>query len=377
MRRFSLFALILMLLMPLFPMACAEDEPLDERPVQYTAIAYTKISLRKEPRSGAHQSGTAPRFRTVEVLEYGEKWSYIRYKSKEGWGQTRYLWGFVATDPFSGPPPRFEPCAGFVTLSTDTSVKGGKFGGLTALKGSVLAVFGEDLSLPVWRGSATLPAGCGEYRAFADWQTAQPGDIIAGFTTYYNDRTGAPLHKERRHNIELAAEKVTGTVVEPGGAFSFRDALGPLSVDNGYQVAPNISKSGKGPGGGVCQVSTTLYNALLHVPLKITEWAAHQESGVKYIKKGFDSAIGSRTDLRFENTLPYPVLIRVMTQGGALTVTLARAEAATVKAAEPETQTETDTDTEAGTQADSGADHEPEADGMTEKNGGDDVTVTD
>ena len=84
-------------------------------------------------------------------------------------------------------------------------------------------------------------------------------------------------------------------------------------------------KDGKGPGGGVCQVSTTLYNALLALPVQITSWSAHRPSGVQYIPRSFDSAVGSTTDMAFRNDLPYPVSIRAVTQGGALTVLILRA----------------------------------------------------
>ena len=140
----------------------------------------------------------------------------------------------------------------------------------------MITVYGEDLSLPVWRGTAALSADAGAYAAFADWRTAAPGDAIAGFTTYYNDRTGSPLHKQRQHNIELGCERIHGQVVEPGEEFSFNALCAPYKQSNGYEVAKNISHDGKGPGGGVCQVSTTLYNALLALPVQITAWAAHR-----------------------------------------------------------------------------------------------------
>lgn len=90
-------------------------------------------------------------------------------------------------------------------------------------------------------------------------------------------------------------------------------------------MAPNISSDGEGYGGGVCQVSTTMYNALLSLPLRITKWAIHRDIGVPYIPVGFDSAVGSYTDLSFINTLPYPIRIEAVPQNGVLSVFIYRA----------------------------------------------------
>ena len=260
----------------------------------------------------------------MEVLEYGDTWCRVRYKEKTGYVRTKYLWGFVSLDPMNWPSPQFTPCAGYVTLSAETLIKGGKFSGLNAVAGTMVAVYDDKLKLPVWRGTATLPADAGTYTAFADWQTAEPGDAIAGFTTYYNDRTGSPLQKPRQHNIALGCERINGQVVKPGDEFSFNALCAPYKLSNGYEVAKNISHDGKGPGGGVCQVSTTLYNALLGLPVRITAWAAHRPTGVNYIPCSFDAAVGSTTDLSFRNDLPYPVRIEAKPQDGAVTILILR-----------------------------------------------------
>ena len=301
--------------------AAARADAVERPAARYTAIAAKQFDLRPAPKSGV-KVGKVPFDRAVEVLEYGDDWCHVRYRGKVGYARTTWLWGFVSLDPLHYPSPQFTPCRGYVTLAEDTLVAGGKFAGVTAAAGTVLAVYDADLSLPVWRDVAGLPAAAGAYTAFADWETAQPGDPIAGFTTYYNEKTGAPLAKGRQHNIALGCERIDGQVVQPGETFSFNALCAPYSTQNGYEMAKNISNSGKGAGGGVCQVSTTLYNALLSLPVRITAWAAHRPAGVYYIPKSFDSAVGSRTDLCFSNDLPYPVRIVAKPQGGALTVLL-------------------------------------------------------
>ena len=320
MKKILIFALILLLLLP--QAVLGEEETLE--PARYTAITVQKADLKQE----AGRSRTLRTIRTdakVEVLEYGDTWCRVRYRDKTGYVRTKYLWGFVSQDAKNWPSPQFTPCKGLLTLGAETLIKGGKFSGLTAAAGSVIAVYDESLNLPVWRGSAQLPEGTGTYAAFADWQTAEPGDIIAGFTTWYNEKTGSPLHKARQHNIQLGCERISGQTVQPGAEFSFNALCAPYKLANGYEVAKNISHDGKGPGGGICQVSTTLYNALLGLPVQITAWAAHRPTGVNYIPRSFDAAVGSTTDLAFRNDLPYPVRIEALPQGGALTVLIFRA----------------------------------------------------
>ena len=312
--------LVFCLLVP-FTAALAEEA----EPARYTAITLKAVT----PREGM---GTGRKLRqvrtdaTVEVLEYGDTWCLIRYRDRTGYVRTRYLYGFVSLDAQKWPSPQFTPSAGYVALNSETLIKGGKFSGLNAAPGTLIAVYDETLALPVWRGKAELPHEAGSYTPFSDWKTAEPGDRIAGFTTYYNEKTGRPLQAARQYNITLGCERINGQVVQPGSVFSFNAICAPYKLANGYKTAKNISHDGKGPGGGICQVSTTLYNAVLALPLQITAWAAHRPSGVEYIPRSFDSAVGSTTDLAFRNDLPYPIRIEAMPQDGAVTVMIIREE---------------------------------------------------
>lgn len=69
-------------------------------------------------------------------------------------------------------------------------------------------------------------------------------------------------------------------------------------------------------GGGVCQVSTTLYNAVLSLPLKIEAWSIHRYTGVSYVPQFFDAAVGRYSDLRFTNTLPYSICVLASAENG-------------------------------------------------------------
>ena len=72
-------------------------------------------------------------------------------------------------------------------------------------------------------------------------------------------------------------------------------------------------------------MTTTLYNALLSLPLQIERWTVHRKIGVQYVPQFFDAAVGSYSDLVFTNTLPYPIAISAQPQNGVVTVLLLRA----------------------------------------------------
>jgi vancomycin resistance protein YoaR len=131
----------------------------------------------------------------------------------------------------------------------------------------------------------------------------------------------------RVHNVALGASRINGTLVAPGETFSFNETLGDVSKFTGYKEAYIISggKTILGDGGGVCQVSTTLFRALLDAGLPITERAAHAYR-VGYYEQGsppgFDATVyGPSPDLKFTNDTDHHILIQAYadTKRSALT----------------------------------------------------------
>lgn len=109
----------------------------------------------------------------------------------------------------------------------------------------------------------------------------------------------------RQNNMNITASRLNGHIVKNGETFSFCNTLGPSSSANGYQEADIYDNEGnkkKGLGGGNCQVSTTLYNAVLAVPsLTVVERHAHSNY-VPYIQKGKDAAVAYGSyDFKFKN----------------------------------------------------------------------------
>ena len=138
-------------------------------------------------------------------------------------------------------------------------------------------------------------------------------DLLAKFSTNYNARD-----TDRTTNLRLAAEKINGTVLMPGETFSYNTVVGERTIAAGYKEAA-MYQNGEvvdGLGGGICQISTTLYNAVLYSNLEIVERKNHQFVP-SYASAGRDATVvyGS-IDFKFKNTRNYPVKILCTVSGG-------------------------------------------------------------
>lgn len=133
---------------------------------------------------------------------------------------------------------------------------------------------------------------------------------LAAYTTYF-DCENSP----RVANIRLAGDRISGCILGAGQTFSFNARVGARTQKNGFQRA-KIIEDGRfvyGVGGGVCQVSTTLYNAALLAGLKVTEYHPHSLA-VSYVSPSRDAMVsGTYSDLKFRNVTNCPVYIRVLT----------------------------------------------------------------
>lgn len=116
---------------------------------------------------------------------------------------------------------------------------------------------------------------------------------------------------ERCTNIALATKSINGTLLMPGEEFSFNNVVGERTAAKGYLVAGVIigNKADSGIGGGICQVSTTLYNAVLRANINATA-RAHHTLPSHYIGLGMDATVDyGNLDYKFKNTLQFPIYI--------------------------------------------------------------------
>ncbi len=141
--------------------------------------------------------------------------------------------------------------------------------------------------------------------------------LVGSYQTNVSDSTG-----NRKSNVNLALKKVNGLVVEPGQQVSFNKLTAPHTLNNGYKVATIIfnGKFVDGVGGGICQASTTLYNALLLADVQIDQVVKHTLP-VKYVPLGLDAMVAEGiADLVFTNTSKYPLFIKTSTNSDSVKV---------------------------------------------------------
>ncbi|MGI5873628.1 MAG: VanW family protein [Bacillota bacterium] len=143
--------------------------------------------------------------------------------------------------------------------------------------------------------------------------------LLASFTTYYSEDAA-----NRARNITLAASYLDMTLIPAGETFSFNRAVGRRSRERGFLDAAIIENGAftDGLGGGVCQVSTTVYGAALRTKMKIRQRRPHSLVSA-YVEPGQDAMVSWGTsDLVFLNTYKTPVLLHAAAEGGSLTVSV-------------------------------------------------------
>lgn len=144
------------------------------------------------------------------------------------------------------------------------------------------------------------------------------GELISSYSTKFDKRAA------RATNVRLAAAQVNGKVVLPGETFSFLGSITPRTAENGYVNAPVFSnkKHSMGIGGGICQVSSTIYAATFGTSLNVTERHAHSLP-VTYVPKGMDATVSEGTlDFKFVNTYDRNIIIGTTSDEGVLTVNI-------------------------------------------------------
>ena len=156
---------------------------------------------------------------------------------------------------------------------------------------------GENfLELPV---QVTKPEGSAEDLAYVK-------DLLGSFTTSFSTSSA-----DRSKNVNSGAKHVNGTVLYPGETFSMYETVAPFTAENGYAMAGSYLNGEvvDSMGGGICQVSTTLYNAVLRAELEVVERSPHSMT-VHYVELSEDAAIaGTYKDFKFKNSTDYPIYI--------------------------------------------------------------------
>ena len=156
-----------------------------------------------------------------------------------------------------------------------------------------------DVEIPI---KLTFPEVTGDYLRSLLYR-----DVLGTMTTYF------PKSNENRiSNIQLACSKIEGTILYPGDVFSYNEALGERTEEAGFKMAGAYSNGEvvEELGGGICQVSSTLYSAMLYAYRVNTVQRVPHYFPVDYLEKGYDATVSwPKPDFKFRNDTDYPIKI--------------------------------------------------------------------
>ncbi len=151
------------------------------------------------------------------------------------------------------------------------------------------------------------------------WWTNPTPTILSQYTTSLQERTLSQLH-----NIRQAVQSLDGIYIPPRAVFSFNQVVGPRTLERGYLPAPvfMVAETLDSVGGGICQVSSSLYNAALLAGLEVVERHPHYRQ-VESVPPGLDATVWyGLADLKLRNPFPWPVRLRFQIRGQNLIVSV-------------------------------------------------------
>ncbi len=323
---------------PLYEEMGREDFTLDS-PALYTArlmansSAYIDrdITSKKLIRSG--ESGTK-----VDVLYVGTYWAVVRAKGEIAYAKRYKITDVQPIDPVNTAPYGVQKHA-YVAKTADVC----EVRISMSAEDNCWVILNPGTTLSIWKivdGWAVVNYwrvyGYIELSDLTDLVQVSPTDEplnddspIAAYTSYYNmAQTESNLN--RITNIRVACDRLT-KVYQPGEKLDFNANVGPYKASIGYRNAPVLvnGKTQPGYGGGTCQVSSTMYNALLQLPgLEIIQRRPHGPSGAAYLPHGVDAAVGSDDlNLVWRNNYDFPIRFEGHTSDdGALCMLVYRAD---------------------------------------------------
>ena len=306
-----------------------------EEPAIYTGQSRLDLRILAEQSTEAASLGVVPKNRTMDILEVEPYWAKIRYNGTTGYiRRSSIIDTTVKTvSPATTPPYSTVECDWLAWVSGDAPI-------LTAPQADaeVLITMHDGARLAL----LDIEDGWGRliyHRQYAYINTNALREIqpinktyesgsdapLAAYTSFYRITTDE-TNLGRMENIAVANERMRRFVMGHNEEFDFNRDAGPYNARAGYLPA-NVLVDGEtilGYGGGTCQVSSTLYNALMQLPgLHILKRRPHGPSGASYLPLHADAAVGNKNlNLVFRNLYPFPVRIDGSAQDGALTIAI-------------------------------------------------------
>ena len=306
--------------------------------ILYTAITSVSLNKRSEPDPNSASLGTIGEKQTVQIFGFDQMWLFC-------WDETAgvyYIKRSNVTDvtPVAGNdvPYGVIPNRYVAVTARETVLRAAP-----STDAEEIEAYPADTRISMWHivdGWAVVPYKrivgylyVGDLKELTpvapDVNYAQDGDIIAAFTTFYS-RKQTELNIGRMENIRVGCAYISHSY-EVGEMFDFNAIAGPYRRSRGYLPSPVLVDGGTvaGSGGGTCQVSTTLYNALLQLydGITILYRHAHGPGGASYAPHGVDAAVGRNGEkgvielnLEFRNDYDFPITIDSTVQNGALCI---------------------------------------------------------
>ena len=257
---------------------------------------------------------------TADVLYVGSTWAIVRYKDTIGYIKRQRIYSVTPLDAANTPPYGVQKSCYIATTARECPVRKSM-----SESDESWVVLNPGTMLSIWQirdGWAIVPYwrtyGYINLNDLTDLIPVSPTDDplrddspIAAYTSYYT-MVQTDINKGRIINISVACNRLT-RVMQPGEELNFNQDVGPYKKSLGYQPAYVLvdGKSVPGYGGGTCQVSSTLYNALLQLPgIEILQRRPHGPGGAKYLPHGVDAAVGNTNlNLRFRNNYDFPIRV--------------------------------------------------------------------
>lgn len=341
-----LFALLVLLTCPLA--ALAEDTGYDffyedftagvkpgEKPIiLYTGRTQLALTMRSRPDKTSESLGVIGEKKLVQIFGYDTQWLFC-WSDDVG---VYYLQRSKNVDSIEPINPTSTPPYGVIEQRyVAVTAKSTALRAAPDENAEVIETYPAGTRMSIWLiqdGWAVIPyrrvvgyAYVGDFTGLTpvspDPQTAKDGDILTVYTTFYATKQ-TELNIGRMENIRVGCVYINQTY-QPGFSFAFNSIAGPYTKARGYKDSPVLIDGATvtGSGGGTCQVSTTLYNALLQLPdnLTILYRRPHGPGGASYAPHGVDAAVGTDyLDLRFRNDFDFPITIDATAQNGALCI---------------------------------------------------------
>ena len=313
-------------------------------PALYTCTVAKNYSLFAVRYATSEEANTAPRVLrardhayTAEVLWVDQAWAIVRAEGQIGYIKRDFISEVTPVDA-SVPPYGVQKSTYIATTASLAHVRRSM-----SAEDDSWVILNPGTLLSIWRiqdGWAVVPYwrtyGYIDMNELTGLIPVSPTDTpiredspIAAYTSYYS-MSQSWTNVNRICNIRVACNRLT-RVMQPGEQLNFNTDVGPYKLALGYREAPVLINgvSTPGFGGGTCQVSSTLYNALIQLPgLTIDERRAHGPSGAKYLPHGVDAAVGSdNLNLVFTNSYDFPIRVEGHTSDdGALLMLIYRAD---------------------------------------------------